>query len=87
VFVTGFDSAVTGDVFAIGSVFIARGLGAILGAISCAKFYAPPANGNSVMVVALGLLISLMVYTPFVTNTVILHFVFAGKVIVPNSII
>lgn len=64
---------------AIGSVFIARGTGAILGAISCARVYAPSAKGNHVMVAALALLATLMVYTPFVTNTVVLHVVFAGE--------
>jgi hypothetical protein len=63
---------------AIGSVFIARGIGAILGAISCAKLYAPPAKGNNVMVAALSFLVCLMMYLPFVANIVVLHFIFAG---------
>ena len=36
---------------AIGTVFLARGAGAILGAVMSAKFYAPPTKGNNIMMV------------------------------------
>jgi predicted MFS family arabinose efflux permease len=63
---------------AIGTVFVARGIGAVIGAISSAKLYAPPTKGNSIMSFTLGFLIVLMMYIPFITNLVILHLVFAG---------
>eukprot|EP00614_Pseudopedinella_elastica_P001895 CAMPEP_0172603302 /NCGR_PEP_ID=MMETSP1068-20121228/23529_1 /TAXON_ID=35684 /ORGANISM="Pseudopedinella elastica, Strain CCMP716" /LENGTH=489 /DNA_ID=CAMNT_0013404991 /DNA_START=330 /DNA_END=1799 /DNA_ORIENTATION=+ len=63
---------------AIGSVFVARGCGAIVGAVSSAKFYAPPAKGNQVLVAALGGLVALLLYLPFTTDIVALHAAFAG---------
>ena len=62
----------------IGTVFVARGCGAILGAISSAKLYQAPNNGNSVMSVTLGILVILMMHIPFITNLVVLHMVFFG---------
>merc|ERR1719453_319140 len=49
---------------AIGTVFVARGIGAVIGAISSAKLYAPPTKGNSIMSFTLGFLIVLMMYIP-----------------------
>ena len=62
----------------IGTVFVARGAGAVLGAISSARLYAPPNKGNKVMSTTLFMLILLMMYIPFITNVIILHVVFAG---------
>lgn len=63
---------------AIGSVFIARGAGAIVGALCCSTLYRPPNKGNNVMIVTLILLTGLLMYVPWITSVVSLHFVFAG---------
>ena len=62
----------------VGTVFIARGVGAIAGAVLSAKLYSPPRKGNNVLCVTIILLIGLMMYLPFVTNIVVLHVVFTG---------
>ena len=56
----------------LGSVFIARGLGAICGAIFSSKLYFW-FYGNSVMVVALGVLAFLLFTLPFVPSIWLLH--------------
>jgi len=63
----------------IGTVFIARGCGAIFGAVVSAKIYRWFA-GNLVMTVALALIIILLLYLPFNKSYVLLHvyFLFLG---------
>jgi len=63
---------------AIGTVFLARGAGAILGAVLSAKIYAPPTKGNMVMMYTMVALTVLLMYIPFIDNVAVLHFVFAG---------
>lgn len=63
---------------AVGSVFIARGGGAILGAMVSARLYAPPRRGNNIMMVTMAVLTCLLMYLPFLTSVVILHVVFFG---------
>lgn len=62
----------------IGSVFIARGGGAILGAILSAKLYAPPRVGNNVLKTTLMMLIALVMSLPFISSVTLLHVVFTG---------
>lgn len=57
----------------VGSVFIARGIGAITGALSSASLYAPPRSGNSVMVFVLIFLSGVLLYMPFVRDVWVLH--------------
>lgn len=61
---------------AIGSVFLARGAGAVFGAIVSAKLY-EWFHGNSVMMLALASLTGLLVYLPFITDVATLHIIFA----------
>ena len=61
---------------AIGSVFVARGIGAVLGAVSSATLYSPPRKGNNIMLVTMMLLTAMLIYLPFVDNIWILHIVF-----------
>lgn len=63
---------------AIGTVFLARGAGAILGATASAKLYAPPTRGNMVMEYTMVGLTAMLMYIPFITNVVVLHAIFAG---------
>ena len=49
---------------AVGTVFIARGVGAITGALCSARLYAPPRSGNHVMVVVLLVLSAVLLYRP-----------------------
>mmetsp|Transcript_31029 Transcript_31029/g.82271 ORF Transcript_31029/g.82271 Transcript_31029/m.82271 type:complete len:461 (+) Transcript_31029:99-1481(+) len=63
---------------AIGTVFLARGAGAIIGAVLSAKIYAPPTKGNMVMMYTMVALTVLLMYIPFIDNVAVLHFVFAG---------
>ena len=58
---------------AVGTVFIARGIGAITGALGSARLYAPPRRGNAVMVVVLLLLSVVLLYMPFVRDVWVLH--------------
>ena len=58
---------------AVGTVFIARGVGAIIGALSSARLYAPPRHGNIIMVVVLLALSAVLLYMPFVTEVWVLH--------------
>ena len=58
---------------AVGTVFIARGIGAITGALGSARLYAPPRRGNAVMVVVLLLLSIVLLYMPFVRDVWVLH--------------
>ena len=58
---------------AVGTVFIARGIGAITGALGSARLYAPPRRGNAVMVVVLLLLSVALLYMPFVRDVWVLH--------------
>lgn len=59
----------------IGTVFVARGAGALLGAVASAKFYLWY-QGNHVMAVALGFITLLLWSLPFNTSVVALHFIF-----------
>lgn len=63
---------------AIGTVFLARGAGAIFGAVLSAKIYAPPSRGNYIMMYTMAALTVLLMYIPFIDSVVILHLVFAG---------
>ncbi|KAH8056979.1 hypothetical protein JL722_7204 [Aureococcus anophagefferens] len=56
---------------AVGTVFIARGVGAIT-ALSSA-LYAPPRRGNHIMVVVLLALSAVLLYMPFVHDVWVLH--------------
>ena len=47
---------------AIGTVFLARGAGAILGATASAKLYAPPTRGNMVMEYTMVALTAMLMY-------------------------
>ena len=47
---------------AIGTVFLARGAGAILGATASAKLYAPPTRGNIVMEYTMVALTAMLMY-------------------------
>jgi len=58
---------------AVGTVFIARGVGAITGALSSSKLYAPPRSGNHVMVIVLLALSAVLLYMPFVHDVWVLH--------------
>ena len=58
---------------AVGTVFIARGVGAITGALSSARLYAPPRRGNHIMVVVLLALSAVLLYMPFVHDVWVLH--------------
>jgi len=58
---------------AVGTVFIARGVGAITGALGSARLYAPPRRGNAVMIVVLLLLSVVLLYMPFVREVWVLH--------------
>lgn len=57
----------------VGTVFIARGLGAITGALSSARLYSPPRPGNLVMVLVLLVLSGILLYMPFVRDVWVLH--------------
>ncbi|KAJ8614434.1 hypothetical protein CTAYLR_000779 [Chrysophaeum taylorii] len=57
----------------VGTVFIARGIGAITGALSSARLYSPPRPGNLVMVFVLLALASVLLYMPFIHDVWILH--------------
>lgn len=57
----------------VGTVFIARGFGAITGALSSARLYSPPRPGNLVMVFVLLALASVLLYMPFVQQVWVLH--------------
>ena len=59
----------------IGSVFLARGTGSIIGAISCAKLYRW-FLGNSVMTVSLFFLAVVLILLPYCKSTITLHFYF-----------
>jgi len=59
----------------IGSVFIVRGAGAVIGAVSSAKLYRCM-NGNRVMFVTLMLLTGLVMVLPVVTDVVTMHILF-----------
>eukprot|EP00595_Chromulina_sp_UTEXLB2642_P001678 CAMPEP_0196766934 /NCGR_PEP_ID=MMETSP1095-20130614/32929_1 /TAXON_ID=96789 ORGANISM="Chromulina nebulosa, Strain UTEXLB2642" /NCGR_SAMPLE_ID=MMETSP1095 /ASSEMBLY_ACC=CAM_ASM_000446 /LENGTH=297 /DNA_ID=CAMNT_0042132001 /DNA_START=23 /DNA_END=913 /DNA_ORIENTATION=+ len=63
----------------LGSVFIARGFGAVLGAISSAKIYVWFA-GNHVMSAALGFIFVLLLIMPYIRTSLDLHvcFLFLG---------
>jgi len=63
---------------AVGTVFIARGAGAVAGALVSAKLYSPPTKGNTVMMCTMVVLTGLLVYIPFLTNVVGLHIIFCG---------
>lgn len=63
---------------AVGTVFIARGAGAVAGALVSAKLYAPPTKGNTVMMSTMFVLTGLLMYIPFLTSVVALHIVFCG---------
>ena len=63
---------------AVGPVFIARGVGAILGAVSSARVYSPPRKGNMVMVVVLMVLAGVLLYMPFVDSILLLHVTWFG---------
>ncbi|KAH8071731.1 hypothetical protein JL721_4233 [Aureococcus anophagefferens] len=58
---------------AVGTVFIARGVGAITGALSSARLNAPPRRGNHIMVVVLLALSAVLLYMPFVHDVWVLH--------------
>ena len=66
-------------IVAIGSVFIARGVGAICGAVLSAKLY-KWFYGNTVMIIALCILSFLLFLLPFVPSVFLLHvqFTFLG---------
>ena len=57
----------------VGTVFIARGIGAITGALSSARLYSPPRPGNLVMVFVLFALAGVLLYMPFVKDVYVLH--------------
>mmetsp|Transcript_23037 Transcript_23037/g.28711 ORF Transcript_23037/g.28711 Transcript_23037/m.28711 type:complete len:365 (-) Transcript_23037:572-1666(-) len=57
----------------VGTVFIARGIGAIIGAMSSARLYSPQRPGNLVMVFILVILAGILLYMPFVTDIWVLH--------------
>lgn len=57
----------------VGTVFIARGIGAISGALSSARLYSPPRPGNLVMVFVLLVLSGVLLYMPFVKDVWVLH--------------
>lgn len=59
----------------VGTVFVTRGSGAILGAIISAKLY-KWFQGNNVMFVGLTLIACLLLATPFVTSNIVLHIFF-----------
>lgn len=59
----------------VGTVFIARGIGAVVGAISSAKLYMW-VQGNHVMSVSLGIITILICALPFNTSYLGLHFYF-----------
>eukprot|EP00752_Nemacystus_decipiens_P010278 g9159.t1 len=59
----------------VGSVFIARGVGAVLGAVVSSKLYLWM-RGNTVMSIILLLLTSVLVYMPFITSVYVLHAAF-----------
>ncbi|CAM9797586.1 unnamed protein product [Phaeothamnion confervicola] len=61
----------------VGSVFVARGVGAVLGAVSSAKLYRW-FGGNNVMTASLSALTSWLLYMPFITNVPMLHVAFFG---------
>lgn len=63
----------------VGTVFVARGIGAVFGAIFSAKLYLW-FQGNSVMAFALGLITILLMTLPFNKNVYMLHiyFLFLG---------
>lgn len=56
----------------VGSVFIARGIGAVLGAIVSSKLYIWM-RGNTVMTAVLLFLTFILVYMPFVVSVYVLH--------------
>jgi hypothetical protein len=60
----------------IGTVFIARGLGAVTGAIASAKLYRL-CGGNNVMIVTLLLLCFLIMSLPLIKDVYLMHAVFA----------
>jgi len=60
----------------VGSVFIARGCGAVFGAVVSAKLY-KWFNGNYVMTCTLIFLSTILMYMPFLDSVVVLHVVFA----------
>mmetsp|Transcript_24302 Transcript_24302/g.75945 ORF Transcript_24302/g.75945 Transcript_24302/m.75945 type:complete len:451 (+) Transcript_24302:77-1429(+) len=57
----------------VGTVFIARGAGAVTGALSSARLYSPPRPGNLVMVFVLLALAGVLLYMPFVKDVWVLH--------------
>lgn len=59
----------------VGTVFIARGVGAVLGAVVSAKLYLW-VRGNTVMSVVLLFLTGVLVYMPFITTITLLHISF-----------
>lgn len=59
----------------VGSVFIARGVGAVLGAVVSSKLYLWM-RGNTVMSVVLLLLTGVLMYMPFITSVLTLHIAF-----------
>ncbi|KAG5189814.1 major facilitator superfamily domain-containing protein [Tribonema minus] len=59
----------------VGSVFIARGVGAVLGAVGSAQLYRK-FNGNAVITCALAALCGALLWLPFVTDVALLHVVF-----------
>ncbi|CAM9449177.1 unnamed protein product [Ectocarpus sp. 6 AP-2014] len=59
----------------VGSVFIARGVGAVLGAVVSSKLYLWM-RGNNVMSIVLLLLTAVLIYMPFITSVYTLHFAF-----------
>jgi predicted MFS family arabinose efflux permease len=60
---------------AIGSVFLARGIGAIIGAVLSAKLF-EWFPGNTVLAVALISIAMLLMWIPFNTSAEILHYIF-----------
>lgn len=59
----------------VGSVFIARGVGAVIGAVVSSKLYLWM-RGNNVMSIVLLLLTGILMYMPFITSVITLHAAF-----------
>ena len=62
----------------MGSVFVARGVGAIAGALASGGIYAPSRSGNDAMAAALAALAALLLALPYVLSAAALHLAFVG---------
>ena len=62
----------------MGSVFVARGVGAIAGALASGGIYAPARSGNDAMAAALAALGALLLALPYVFSAAALHLAFVG---------